>query len=437
MALLSSNTLWAVLALSVAIPVVAIVGARFLAYRMAGRPRAVAIAAASSFPTIRIALDRRLLRRLLLLLCLAPGTITIVLRYFFGIGPVTNLSNATPWGFWIGFDVMGGVALGAGAFVLAACGHIFHVKRLEPLVRPAILTGLLGYLLVILGLAVDLGRPWNIWRPVVHWQHRSVMWEVGMCVTFYTIVLFIEFLPVILERVNQFESIARRLPTVPLYRLLRRISIVFVILGVILSTLHQSSLGSLWVLLPTKLHPLWYSIWLPVFFWFSAVAVGFAMTIVESTLSSRAFGRGLETPLLVTLGKGAAVTLGIYLALRIADLVARDALVYLFQPTVQAAGYWLEIVLGTLVPIAIFSVKRWRDNPRTLFGGAALVVVFGILLNRVNISTIGLWDYTGVHYLPSLPEISVSVALVTYGVIAFWLIGKYLPVFPDAHDVTA
>jgi Ni/Fe-hydrogenase subunit HybB-like protein len=329
---------------------------------------------------------------------------------------------------------MGGVALAAGGFVIAAAAHIFGFKRFEPLVRPAILTGLLGYLLVIGGLMVDLGRPYNVWRPLVHWQHHSVMWEVGLCVASYTTVLFIEFLPVILERINRFEGIAKRLPTMPLYRLLRKVSIVFVILGVVLSTLHQSSLGSLWVLVPEKLYPLWYSLYLPVFFWFSAVAVGLAMTIVESTLSSKAFNRGLELNLLADLAKAAAVVLGIYLAIRAVDLIARGAWPLMFEPNIQAAAFWAEIGLGVIVPMILFATKSLRRKPNVLFGGALLIVIFGVVLNRLNVSMIGLWPYTGNIYLPSWMEITVSVTLVTLGVLAFGLAAKYLPVFPKEES---
>jgi len=423
-----------VLALSIVIPVLFVLGVRYVAYRVAGRPESLHIPATDLFPVPRFASRWQAIRTLALVTLLGMGTGIILLRFVYGLGEVTNLSNRFPWGLWIGFDVMGGVALAAGAFVIAAIGHIFGMKRFEPLVRPAILTGLLGYLLVIGGLMVDLGRPYNVWRPLVHWQHHSVMWEVGLCVATYTTVLFIEFLPVILERVNQFKPVAKRLPTVPLYRLLKRISIVFVILGVVLSTLHQSSLGSLWVLLPTKLSPIWYSLYLPLFFWLSAVAVGLAMTIVESTLSSKAFKRGLELDLLADLAKYAAVVLAIYLVARMVDLVVRGAWPLLFEPTLQAASFWVEIGLGVMAPMILFSLKSLRQKPAVLFSGASMIVIFGIVLNRLNVGLVGLWPYTGQIYFPSWMEITVTVTLVTIGVIAFGLAAKYLSVFPEEAE---
>jgi Ni/Fe-hydrogenase subunit HybB-like protein len=428
-----SFLLWTILALSFGIPMLFIVGARYLAFLWVGRPDHLPSPAndALTIPVPHFASRWQAIRTLSLVIILGIGTGIILLRYVYGIGAVTNLSNQFPWGIWIGFDVMSGVALAAGGFVVAALAHIFGLKRFKPLVRPAILTGLLGYLLVIAGLMVDLGRPYNVWRPLVHWQHHSVMWEVGLCVASYTTVLFIEFLPVILERLNSFKPITKRLPTVPLYHLLKKISIVFVILGVVLSTLHQSSLGSLWVLVPEKLSPLWYSLYLPLFFWLSAVAVGLAMTIVESTLSSKAFKRGLELDLLADLGKMAAVVLVIYLAARGVDLLARGAWPLLFAPTPQAIAFWVEIGLGIIIPAILFAIKPLRQKPAILFAGALLVVVFGVVLNRLNVSMIGLWPYTGSIYFPSWMEIVVTITLVSFGIIAFGMAAKYLPVFPD------
>jgi Ni/Fe-hydrogenase subunit HybB-like protein len=432
----ASFYMWFLIAFSIGIPLLFIVGVRYAASRLISRPGGLSTRTVDvlAFPTPRFASFWQVLRTLVLIIILGIGAGTILLRFGYGLGEVTNLSNRFPWGLWIGFDVMGGVALAAGAFVVAGMAHVFGVKRFEPLVRPAILTGLLGYLLVISGLMVDLGRPYNVWRPLVYWQHRSVMWEVGLCVATYTTVLFIEFLPVILERLNGFKAITDRLPTIALYRLLKRVSIVFVILGVILSTLHQSSLGSLFVLLPEKLYPLWYSLYLPVFFWLSAVAVGLAMTIVESTLSSKAFKRGLELDLLADLAKYASVVLVIYLAAKGVDLIWRGAWPLLFEPTLQAAAFWVEMGLGVIVPAVLFAIKPLRKRPGLLFSGALLVVVFGVVLNRLNVSLIGLWPYTGRIYFPSWMEIVVTFTLVSIGVIAFGLAAKYLPVFPDESE---
>jgi Ni/Fe-hydrogenase subunit HybB-like protein len=433
MELTLSTLLGIVIALSIGIPVLFIASARYFAYRLAGRPESWPVSASGpvTIPLPENPSRWLAMRTLLPVLVLGLGTGVMLLRYVYGLGAVTNLSDQFPWGIWIGFDVMSGVALAAGAFVIAATAHIFGAKRFEPLVRPAILTGLLGYLLVVGGLMVDLGRPYNVWRPLVHWQHHSVMWEVGLCVASYTTVLMIEFLPVVLERLNRFKSVTKRLPTVSFYRFLKKVSIAFVILGVVLSTLHQSSLGSLWVLVPTKLSPLWYSLYLPVFFWISAVAVGLAMTIVESTLSSKAFKRGLELDLLADLAKAAAVVLIIYLAVRGVDLIMRGAWPLLLQPTLQAGAFWAEVGLGVILPAILFAVKPLRYRPAVLFGGAMLVVIFGVILNRLNVSWIGLLPYSGKIYFPSWMEIVVSITFIIVGIFAFGLAARYLPVFPD------
>ncbi len=426
-----SPMIWGVAILGIGIPLALVIGARLIAVRAGGRAPAIAAGTTPAADALGGLLNRTFVRNLLIFALLSAGAWAVLLRFAFGIGAVTNLTDQFPWGIWIGFDVMGGVALAAGAFVIAGLAHVFNVKRFEPLVRPAILTGFLGYLLVVAGLVVDLGRPYNIWRPLVQWQHNSVMWEVGLCVFTYTTVLFLEFSPVIFQRLNREPAITSRLPTIPLARLLKRFAIVFIILGVVLSTLHQSSLGSLWVLAPSKLYPLWYTIWLPVFFWISAVAAGLTMTIVESTLSSRAFGRGLELDLLVDLAKGAAIVLGIYLLAKAADLIYRQTWPLLFEPTPEAIAYWLEITLGVIIPMLILAIAPLRRNPRTLFLGAAMVVLFGIVLGRLNIVTVGMWAYTGVRYLPSWTEVAVSLSLVTVGVMAFALAARYLPVFSE------
>ena len=224
-----------------------------------------------------------------------------VLRFTRGLGAVTNLSDKFPWGLWDGFDVLCGVGLAAGAFTLTGIVHIFNLRRFEPIVRPTVLTGLLGYLLVIAGLAFDLGQPWRIWHALFFWNPHSVMFEVAWCVMLYTTVLALEFSPVV------FEGLRLERPQ----RILHSFTTPLVIVGVILSTLHQSSLGSLYLIVPAKLHPLWYTPLLPYLFFISAIGAGIGMTILESYLSKRAFGRHLEMDLLEPLARGMVVALGV------------------------------------------------------------------------------------------------------------------------------
>ena len=214
--------------------------------------------------------------------------------YAIGIGAISDLSNSYPWGFWISFDLFTGVAIGSGAFVMAAIVYIFELKEFQPLLRPSVLTGFLGYIMVVIALLVDLGHPERIWYMMIHWNHTSVLLEIGICVMSYLTVLAIEFAPVVLEGFPKLHKWAH---------LIHKFIMPFVILGVVLSTLHQSSLGSLLLIQPTKLHPLWWTPILPIMFFISAISVGMAMIILESSLSSRYFKRGLELHLLEKLAK--------------------------------------------------------------------------------------------------------------------------------------
>jgi Ni/Fe-hydrogenase subunit HybB-like protein len=351
----------------------------------------------------------------------------ILARLFWGLGATTALSDLTPWGLWIGFDVMSGVALAAGGFTLAATVYVFRLERYRPILRPAVLTALLGYTLVIAALMIDLGRWYNIWHPLIMWNPHSVMFEVAWCVMLYTTVLFLEFSPAVWERFHIGWA----------QRLLHKITIPLVILGVILSTLHQSSLGSLYLIFATKLSPFWYSPMLPVFFFTSAVAVGLAMVMVEASLSAQAFGRPLENDLLASLGKPAAIVLALLFALRAADLALRGMLPRLFTLSFSSLLIWLELGVGVIVPLLIFATRQGRANPKLRFR-AALLVVAGLLLNRMDMAVFGFYDYTsalGVTYFPSIGEWTITLAIVTFGIAAYMAIVKFFPVLP-AEKVT-
>ncbi|HEX7573459.1 MAG TPA: NrfD/PsrC family molybdoenzyme membrane anchor subunit, partial [Bacteroidota bacterium] len=257
---------------------------------------------------------------------MATGLAAAVQRYALGLGATTNLKDTFPWGIWIGFDILVGVGLAAGGFTIAATVYIFGIERFRPILRPTILTAFLGYVLVIAGLMVDLGRPWAIWHAIIMWNPHSVMFEVAWCVMLYTTVLALEFSPVVLEHFKLQRTL----------KVIKAVTIPLVILGVILSTLHQSSLGSLFLIIPGRMHPLWYSNIIPFLFIISCVAAGLAMTIIESFLSSRAFGREVELPLLSELSRVIVVVLALYFTVRVQDLMSRDALKYVFMPTYQS-----------------------------------------------------------------------------------------------------
>lgn len=351
-----------------------------------------------------------------------------VARFFFGLGYTTNLTDASPWGIWIGFDVVSGVALAAGGFVMAGTVHVFNIKRYHPILRPAILTALLGYLLVVVGLLFDLGRWYNIWHPIFFLNIHSPMLEVAWCVMLYSTVLMVEFSPIVFERLNWEWAL----------KVVRAVTIPVVIMGMVLSTLHQSSLGSLFLIAPEKINPLWYSAMMPVFFFVSAVAVGLGMTILESNLSARAFGMQLESDLLKGLGRVATFVIAFYLVLKFGDLVARDALKYAFTPGFHSTIFWIEILVGFVTPMVLMAFNRLRSKPGLVFLSGGLIV-FGVIFNRLNTSLLGWWAYAsgGPVYVPSMGEITITLSIVAAGVVAFGLATKFLPVFHGEQHAQA
>ncbi len=364
--------------------------------------------------------------RAVLVLILAAGFYSTALRFTRGLGAATNLSDQFPWGLWIGFDVLCGVGLAAGGFTLAAIVYVFHIERFRPVLRPSILTAFLGYALVAVALLYDLGKPYNIWHPLVMWNPHSVMFEVAWCVMLYLTVLALEFSPAVFERLHLHTPL----------RVIKAATIPLVITGVILSTLHQSSLGSLFLIVPEKLHPYWYSPMLPLFFFISAVGVGLAMVIFESNLSSRAFGREIEMHLLEVLGRAMAVVLAVYGLLRFENLWSRGALVHLREPSRETVLFVLEITLGLLIPLPMLLFRRIRQNRESLFGVAVLVIT-GFLLNRLNVSITGLEASSGVHYFPRWTEVAVTLSIVGVGFLLFSLAVRYLNVMEPAQGSRA
>jgi Ni/Fe-hydrogenase subunit HybB-like protein len=356
---------------------------------------------------------------------MAVGFYSTVVRFTQGLGRSTNLNDQFPWGIWIGFDVLCGVMLAAGGFTLTAAVHIFNIKRLRPIVRPTILTAFLGYVLVCIALMFDLGRPYRIWHPLIMRNPHSVMFEVAYCVMLYTTVLSLEFSPIVLERFNLQKPL----------KIVRAALIPLVILGVILSTLHQSSLGTVYLIMPEKLHPFWYSPLLPVFFFISAIAVGLAMTIFESSMSSKHFGRQLELPILQELGRVLVVVLSVYAILRLEDLLHRGVLRLTMQPGYEMYLFWLEILLSIVAPLALLSRRKIRTTAQGLYL-AAVLVVLGFITNRLNVSITGLESSAGMHYIPKWTEIAVTGAIIAAGFALFGLATKYLPIFPaEEHPV--
>ncbi len=348
------------------------------------------------------------------------GFAAAVERYALGLGATTNLKDTFPWGIWIGFDILVGVGLAAGGFTIAATVYIFGLERFRPILRPTILTAFLGYILVIAGLMADLGRPWAIWHAIIMWNPHSVMFEVAWCVMLYTTVLALEFSPVVLEHFKLQRTL----------KVIRAITIPLVILGVILSTLHQSSLGSLFLIIPGRMHPLWYSNIIPFLFIISCVAAGLAMTIVESFLSARAFGREVELPLLSELSRVIVVVLALYFTVRVQDLMSRDALRYVFTPTYQSGMFLVEIVLGVVLPFCLLLSARVRTSRRGLFYSAVLVLL-GFVAHRMNTAITSMEHWPDRLYVPSVQEVCVTLGLAAFGFSAFAFVARYFNVFGE------
>ena len=305
------------------------------------------------------------------------GLVTAIIRFDRGLGAITNLQDGRAWGLWISFDLYCGVALAAGGFVMAGAVYIFGLKKYYPVVRSAILTAFLGYLMVIIALLVDLGQPWRIWHMIIYWNPHSPLFEVGWCVLLYTTVLALEFSPAVFERFNM---------TVPL-NWIRTIQIPLIITGIILSTLHQSSLGSVLLMMPGKIHPLWFSPVLPILFFLSAVTAGVAMTMLEVSFGSRVSGHRADLEILGGLGKAMVFLLALFLAARLGDLLAAGKLKLIFISGRYSLMFLLETGIGVILPLILFALPAVRRSRKGLLW-SSLPVILGLILHVLKV----LWN---------------------------------------------
>jgi len=377
------------------------------------------------------------------------GLAAYAYRLIAGIGAATNLNDQYPWGIWIAVDVASGVALAAGGFTTAALADIFHKEKYHSITRAALLTAMLGYTFVVIGLLADLGRYYNVWHPVLPsmWQGNSVLFEVGICVMIYLSVLYIEFLPIVVERfagrVNLPGVLAvfNRLTESILQlgdQYLKRFIFFFIIAGVVLSCLHQSSLGTLMVIAPTKVHALWYTPILPLLFLLSAIAVGFPMVIFESILSSRSFGLKPELPVLSSIARYTPLLLGVYLALKIGDITLRNAWPYVWEFSPQSWAWLLEMLGGVVAPVVILANRKRRQSLSWLFT-AATMVILGVVLNRINVFLVAYTPlYSTGSYYPSIIEIMVTAGLICALVLVYrWIVITFPVISAPVLDDTA
>jgi octaheme c-type cytochrome (tetrathionate reductase family) len=376
---------------------------------------------------------------LTLLIFMGVGFSFGLTRMFLGLGAVTNLDDHNPWGIWIAFDVACGVALAAGGFTTAALVDIFGRKKYLPLLRPAILTAFLGYLWVAIALSFDLGRYWNMWRPIFNWQGNSVLFEVGMCVTAYLIVLSVEMSPAVLEglkaRIDKGAWGAALLkraekPILAVYAGVRIALPLFIVAGVVLSCMHQSSLGALMLIAPFKLSPLWNTPILPLLFLLSAVMVGFPMVILESIYANISFGRSPEMELLTPLTRVIPWFIGIYGAMKIADLIVRHGQLNFLEHPAATTSLAVEILLGIVAPFLLFLHPEVRRSMGWLFFTVSLII-FGVVLNRINVFLVGYHaPYATTAYFPSIGEIAMTIAIVSSILFCYRVFVTFFPVLP-------
>ena len=384
------------------------------------------------------------------------GAVITILRFTCGLGTVTNLDDSNPWGIWIGFDLLCGVALAAGGYTCSAACYLFGLKRYHSAVRPAIATAFLGYLFVVIALIYDVGRPWRLPYPLtVSFGTTSLLFEVGLCVGLYLTVLFIEWSPVALEwligiKDNAHPDLLKFLTRIrPLMRRIRKavlyITIPLTVLGVVLSTLHQSSLGGLFLIAPSKLHPLWYSPFLPVFFFVSSITAGLSMVIFEGSLAHKALHDKMdETHLresngvVLGLGRACSVVLAGYFMMRVMDITMDNDWHYI------ASGYgvWFLVeMLGFIALPCLLYAMGARERKTSYMRWASALCVLGIVINRFNVCLVAFnWQLPSAErYFPSIMEIMLSIFIVTCIVTAYRFMACKMPLlhedpaFKDEH----
>ena len=362
--------------------------------------------------------------RVLVGLIFASGLYATYARFLQGFAASTNLSDTVPWGLWVGLGTLCGVGLSAGGFAVAAAAYLLGFERYRPVVRAAVLVSFLGYVTVVAGMLYELGLPWRVWHPILMWNRRSVLFEVAWCVMLYTTVLTLEFSPAL------FEKIPWKRVREWYLRWHHTVIIELVLIGVVLSSLHQSFLGGLYLITEGKLYPLWYSPYIASLFYLSAIPAGLAVTIMALYLSARSLNARFDLSILGEISRLMTPLLGIYALFRGVDLATHGAWPYMFRWRSETGLFWLEIALFVIVPLVLLSFEQVRNNPQWLYWTCALIVM-GFMANRLNVSVTGLQASAGVHYVPKWTEMASTMAILTAAVLAFRCAVLYLNIFPQ------
>jgi Ni/Fe-hydrogenase subunit HybB-like protein len=371
-------------------------------------------------------------------LVFAVGAALILWRLVAGLGATTALSDGQPWGLWIAFDVVTGAALACGGYAVAILVYVFNKGRYHPMVRPALLTSALGYTMAAVSVGLDVGKPWTIWKIPVYfwsWNLHSALLEVALCIMAYVIVLWIELSPAFLERFKEGPDGRLKRFAQKAYPILDRALVWIIALGMLLPTMHQSSLGTLLVLSGPKLHPLWQTAWLPFLFLVSCIAMGYSVVVVESALSSYFFKRRRDSRILAGLSLAMVPLLAVYVAFRLGDLAYRGKLGLALQPTRFALAFWIEIALF-LLPIFMLASSRARHDLGNLFR-AAIAMLSGGALYRFDTFLLAYRYADDVRYFPSVAELLITLGLVAGEILVYVIVVKRFPIIGGSRERAA
>jgi Ni/Fe-hydrogenase subunit HybB-like protein len=351
---------------------------------------------------------------------MAVGAVFAFVRFATGIGTIANINNAYPWGWWVGYGIMTMIAVGGVGFTITALVEILGVHRYHSFLRPAVLMAFLCYASAITMLMVELGRPWMVWMVLISWAPTSALYEVGWCAFLYLTVLAIEFAQVPLEQAGWQRAV----------RIIRAIYIPIMLLGVTLSHLHQSSLGTLMTLIPHKINALWWSDNLPLLYLFSAIMAGPAMAILEHLAAARWLGFAPRMNLLAGLARIEAWLVGLFFAFQIGDLFYRGAADAMFIPSWFAVSFWVEIGFGLMLPFVLLLMPEARESKRALTTAGALIIA-GVLLHRLNVAVIGLRARHWETYFPSIGEVAITLGITAAAMFAFGWLARILPIHEE------
>lgn len=365
----------------------------------------------------------------LLLAVLGVWAIVLIWRFTAGIGAVSGLSDGYPWGIWIAFDVVTGTALACGGYAVAILAYVLNKGRYHPLVRPALLTSALGYSMAALAIIIDVGRPWFIHRipiRVGQWNLNSALLEVALCVMAYVAVLWIELAPAFLERFAKAESSALRSFANTSLKIIKPLLLPIIALGILLPTMHQSSLGTVMLVAGHKLHGLWFTGWIPLLFLISCIGMGYAVVVWESAVSSRAFGREREDEMLRSLSSAMVIVLAAFVVLRFATVILGGKTALMFTSGMYSMVFWIEMALF-IVPMVMLASKRRLQDFRNIFWASVLIMLSGAMY-RFDAYIVAYNPGPGWGYFPTIPELFITFGVIALEITLYIIIVKNFPI---------